>query len=749
MSKKSTSGKSASPELRRRARLLLWLTGVIAFVALAGGGIASAHLTSSLSDYDAPGSAVVLAQHQIQRATGANPEEGYEIVVRTASTLTATSPLPSRVSTIIAILRARPEVRNVYDYSNTRDASMISTSGHFTVIVATVGNVQEKQAVTALQAAIAARPSLTNNVWLGGPTVADVQIAGVSSKDLGHAELFALPFLILLLFLVFRGMRAAMVPLIGAVFAIAITLGAMGLIITVLPLSVFALNLVIALGLGLSVDFSLLIVSRFREELQRQVSVVAALAVVRRTAGHTVLISSITVAAAMATLALFPERFVYSMGIAGALVVLSAGAFALLVLPSLLTIYGERIVSSTTSRRAKAPVGETDQMPGRWYRIATAVMRRHVIGALSAILVLVVLAAPFLHVSFTGADASALPSSSSAGTAYALVQTKFAAFSEAPASLVVDATHETKQSLASLAKEAAAVPGVKAVSSFQHLGGSLWESDVALSSSPLSPAAQQSVTHLKSLSTLGHLTVIGQTASFLSLQKSLESRLPLVLGLIILIALVMLFAMTRSLLLPLMAVAMNILTIGATFGMLVWAFQWGHLRHFLSFGAPGALQSTSLIIILAVVFGLSTDYGVFLLGRMKEEHDDGATPDEAVAHGLERTGGIVSAAALCLALAMGALVLSRLVFVKELGLGVAFAVLLDATVVRAILVPALMKSLGSAAWWSPGSYSSGRAAGAESSTPHEIASPAVEPTDSSNELVPAIQILSEPALGRN
>jgi uncharacterized membrane protein YdfJ with MMPL/SSD domain len=701
MSKKSTSGKTASPERRRRARLVLWLTGVIAFVALAGGGIASAHLTSSLSDYDAPGSAVVLAQHQIQRATGANPEEGYEIVVRTASPISAASPLPSRVASVIAILRARPEVKNVYDYANTGDASMISTSGDFTVIVATVGNVQEKQAVTSLQAAVAAKPSLANNVWLGGPTVADVQIASVSSKDLGNAELFALPFLILLLFLVFRGLRAAMVPMIGAVFAIAMTLGVMGLINLGLPLSVFALNLVIALGLGLSVDFSLLIVSRFREELHRQDSVVAALAVVRRTAGHTVLVSSITVAAAMATLAIFPERFVYSMGIAGAVVVLSAGAFALLVLPSLLTVYGERIVARPSPRQLKSSANISAPTPGRWYRVATAVMRRHVFGTIAAILVLVVLAAPLSHVSFTGADASALPSSSSAGTVYTLVQSKFATFSEAPASLVVNVSHATKQSLASLASEAAAVPGVKAVSQFRHLGGSLWESNVALSGSPLSPAAQQSATDLQSLSSPGRLTVIGQTASFLSLQKSLESRLPLVLGLIILIALVMLFAMTRSVLLPLMAVGMNILTVGATFGVLVWAFQWGHLQHLLGFNAPGALQSTSLIIILAVVFGLSTDYGVFLLGRMKEEHDAGATPDEAIAHGLEHTGGIVSAAALCLALAMGALVLSRLVFVKELGLGVAFAVLLDATVVRAILVPALMKFLGSAAWWSP------------------------------------------------
>ena len=687
---------------RRRARLVLWAAGVVALLGLLGGGIASAHLTSSLSDYDAPGSAVVLAQHQIQRVTGANPEEGYEVVVRTAAPVGVSSPVPSRVATVVALLRARPEVKRVLDYASTGGGStMISKDGDFTVVVATVGAVQEKQAVAALQHAIAAQPSLKGNTWLGGPTVADVQIAAVSSQDLGRAELFALPFLILLLFFVFRGLRAAAVPLLGAVFAIAVTLGVMGLVIVALPLSVFALNLVIALGLGLSVDFSLLIVSRFREEFRRQGSVESALVTVRQTAGHTVLFSSLTIAAAMGTLAIFPERFVYSMGIAGAIVVLAAGGFALLVLPSLLTVFGERISPHTSSRRHALRAQDGAQTTGRWYRIATVVMRRPALWALSAVLILVVLSAPFLHVSFTGADASALPASSSAGTAYELVQSKFAAFSEAPADLVVDAAHPTARDLTSLSAKTAAVPGVKAVSTFEHLGGSLWEANVALSSPPLSPAAQRTVNDLQSLHGPGELTVVGQTASFLSLQKSLKSHLPVVLGLIVLIALVMLFAMTRSVVLPLMAVVMNIFTIGATFGMLVWAFQWGHLSHLLGFNGPGALQSTSLIIILAVVFGLSTDYGVFLLGRMKEEHDAGATSDQAVALGLDRTGGIVSAAAVCLALAMGALVLSRLVFVKELGLGVAFAVLLDATVVRAILVPAVMKLLGPVAWWSP------------------------------------------------
>jgi RND superfamily putative drug exporter len=641
----------------------------------------------------------VLAQHEIQRATGANPEEGYEVVVRTAAPIGESSPLPTRVATVVGLLRARPEVKSVLDYANTGDRTMISKNGMFTVIVATVGAVQEQKAVTALQHAMAAQPSLTGNTWLGGPTVADVQIASVSSQDLGRAELYILPFLLLMLFFVFRGFRAAAIPLIGALFAIAITLGVMGLVILAVPLSVFALNLVIALGLGLAVDFSLLIVSRFREEFRRQGTVDAALDTVRNTAGRTVLFSSLTIAAAMATLVIFPERLVYSMGVAGAIVVLAAGAFALFVLPAMLVLFGARV--SAPSRRGRLPQASEAEHTGRWYGIATRVMRRPAIWATSALVLLVVLVVPFLHVSFTGADASSLPTSTSAGAAYQLTQTKFSAFSEAPAGLVVDAAQVTPARLAAYGTAVAAVSGVKAVSGFQHLGGSLWEANVALSASPLSPAAQRTVEALQSVHGPGHVTVVGQTASFLALQKSLKSHLPLVLGLIILIALVMLFAMTRSLVLPVMAVVMNIFTIGASFGVLVWAFQWGHLRHLLGFGSVGALQSTSLIIILAVVFGLSTDYGVFLLGRMKEEHEAGASPSEAIARGLDRTGGIVSTAACCLALALGALMLSRLVFVKELGLGVAFAVILDATIVRGVLVPALMKLLGPASWWSP------------------------------------------------
>jgi uncharacterized membrane protein YdfJ with MMPL/SSD domain len=699
MSNRLSAPPTQPDDKRRHARLVLWLAGIIALVGLVGGGIASAHLTSSLSDYDAPSSTVVAAQHQVQRVTGANPEEGYLVVVRTATPITTSSALPDRVASVVSILRGRPEVKRVLDYATTGDPSMISDNGTLTTVVATVGAVNEQKAVTALQKSLAAQPSLKANTWLGGPTVAGVQIASVSSQDLGRAELFALPFLLLLLFFVFRGLRAAAIPLVGAVFAIAVTLGVMGLALVVVPLSIFALNLVIALGIGLSVDFSLLIISRFREEVGRGASIETALATVRRTAGHTVLFSSLTIAAALATLAVFPERFVYSMGVAGAIVVLASAAFALLVLPALLTVFGGRI-----ARRGDDAVGQSaaEATAGpRWYAMARRVMRRPLIWGAAAVVVLVVLASPFLHVAFTGGDASALPPSSSAGAAYTLVETQFPSFSEAPAGILVDSSHVTPTALATYSATVAHVPGVKAVPAFEHLGGSLWESSVVLTAPPLSPTAQRAVESIQALPGPGQVTVIGQTASFISLQHSLKSHLPVVLGLIVLIALVMLFAMTRSVTLPLMAVVMNFFTILATYGVLVWGFQRGHLSRLLGFHAPGALQSTSLIIILAVVFGLSTDYGVFLLGRIKEEHDNGASPDEAVALGMAHTGGIVTAAACCLAVAMGALVLSRLVFVKEIGLGVAFAVLLDATLVRAVLVPAVMKLLGAAAWWNP------------------------------------------------
>src|ERR1700728_3097711 len=588
MAKKTALSQGIAGEKRRRARSVLIVAGVLAIAGLIGGGKAESHLTSSLSDYEVPGSPVALAQSQVQRLTGANPDQTYEVVVRTTTPMKITSPLPARVATVIAVLKGRPEVKGVLDYADTFDPAMISKSGTYTAVLATVGVVHESQAVAALQRALAGQPSLRGNTWLGGPTVGNVQISTVSSQDLGRAELLALPFLLALLFFVFRGRRAATIPVLGAVFAIGVAMGAMGLIPPAPPLSVFALNLVIALGLGLTIDFSLLMVSRFREEFARQGSLDGALATLRRTAGRTVFFSSITIAAAMATLCIFPERFIYSMGIAGAIVVLAAGAFALLVLPSILVLFGEGICAPT--RRYRPAAAGAAPRKGHWYRIATFFMRRPATWALAAIVVLVVLASPFLHFTSTGVDASDLPASTSAGQTYRLIQTQLPSFAEAPANLEVQDAHVTPAQLTAYSAAASGIPGVEAVSPFQHLGGSLWQSYVTVAGTPLSPAAQQTVKALQALPGPGQTTVIGETASYLTLQANLRSQLPTALALIVVVALIMLFAMTRSLVLPVMAVVMNILTIGASFGVLVFAFQWGHLRHVLGFAPPGALE---------------------------------------------------------------------------------------------------------------------------------------------------------------
>jgi hypothetical protein len=329
--------------------------------------------------------------------------------------------------------------------------------------------------VTGLRSAIAAQPSLKGNTWLGGPTVTDVQVAAVSSEDLAHAELYILPFLVLLLFFVFRGLRAAAIPLVGAVFAIAVTLGGMGLVMLALPLSVFALNLVIALGLGLSVDFTLLIVSRFREELPRQGSVEATLATVRRTAGRTVLFGSVTIAAVMATLAIFPQRFVYSMGISGAIVVLAAGAFALLVSPARpalesdidvdVAVVGAAIIAGRLRRAHRAPVEAarpgTGQRRGHEGAAGTGWRRSSCAGRSSGRRRQSWCWWSSPCPSRTSRSPALIRASCrrAARPAYHLTQANFAAFSEGPAGLLVDSGQVTP---ARLATYGAAVPPSRA-----------------------------------------------------------------------------------------------------------------------------------------------------------------------------------------------------------------------------------------------------------------------------------------------
>ena len=462
----------------------------------------------------------------------------------------------------------------------------------------------------------------------------------------------------------------------------------------------FALNLVTGLGLGLAIDYSLFVVSRFREEAAKDGAGRAALVRTMRTAGRTVLFSSMTVAAALASLLVFPQNFLYSMGIGGAMVAVVAAAIALVVLPAILALLGERV--NTLAPRRLRRAAETEARPdarGAWYRLSRLVLRRPGRVALAATAAMVLMGAPFLRVSFTTVDASILPRSEQARRVSDTVARDYTLNVANP--ITIAAAAPDARAAGALAARVGALPGVRAIERPRRAGIRMWRSDVAPAAAPLSGASERLVRRIRALREPYYLGVSGQTAGFSDEKASLGHHLPLVLAILAVTTFAILFAFTGSVVLPVKALAMNLLTLSAAFGLLVLVFQDGRFEGLLGYTSQGALESSQPLVLLALAFGLSTDYGVFLLSRIKEAHGGGLPSSEAVAVGLERTGRIVTAAALLFCTAMAAFATSRIIFIKELGLGTAAAVLIDATIVRALLVPSLMGLLGRWNWWAP------------------------------------------------
>jgi RND superfamily putative drug exporter len=413
-----------------------------------------------------------------------------------------------------------------------------------------------------------------------------------------------------------------------------------------------------------------------------------------RTAGRTVLFSSLTVAGAIASLVVFPQRFLYSMGIGGFFVALIAAAIALIVLPAVLTLLGSRVNSLTPgflARRAERDAKTTES--GFWYRLSRLVMRVPGRIAATTAALLIALGIPFLGVNFTSVDAQVLPESTSARQVDDTLRSRFPPYRDTPVTLGVKGAPER------IAQAAAQLPGAAAVGAPLRLRDRTYAIQVVSKAPPLDDRSQDLVRNLRALD--GNVLVTGSTAAYLDLQQSLGDHLPLVLAIVAAVTIAVLFVMTGSVILPIKQVLMNALGLSAVFGILVLIFQDGRFEGLLGYTGQGGLESTQPLLLFAVVFGLSTDYGVFLLARIKEARDAGHSDSEAVAVGLERTGRIVTAAALLFCIAIGAFVTSQIIFIKELGLGTAIAVLIDATIIRALLVPALMQLLGHWNWWAP------------------------------------------------
>jgi RND superfamily putative drug exporter len=524
--------------------------------------------------------------------------------------------------------------------------------------------------------------------------VVELEVNEQVERDLRTAELYAFPLLFLLSLLFFRSLVAALLPLLIGALAIVGTFLMLSVASELTTVSIFALNLVTGLGLGLAIDYSLFIVSRYREEMARSGPGLEAMRRTLATAGRSVLYSSLTVAGAVAALAVFPQRFLYSMGIGGFFVALIAAAIALLVLPSVLMLLGPRVNALTP--RFLARRAERDARPspdGFWYRLSRLVMRHPARIAIATAALLIALGLPFLGIRFTSVDAQVLPSSASARQVDDALRAGFPPFRDSPVTLAGRGDPEP------VAAAAADLPGAAAVTPVRRLAGGEWTFDVISRAPPLDERSQELVNDVRGLP--GDALVTGRTADYLDLQDSLLDHLPLVLAIVVVVTVVVLFVMTGSVVLPVKQVLMNVLGLSAVFGILVLVFQDGRFEGLLGYTSQGGLESTQPLLLFAVAFGLSTDYGVFLLSRIKEARDAGHSDSEAVAVGLERTGRIVTAAALLFCIAIGAFVTSQIIFVKQLGLGTALAVLIDATIIRALLVPSLMELLGKWNWWAP------------------------------------------------
>ena len=677
--------------------------GRVLLVALIGVGVAGVFglgvvkQLSPAGDTD-PSTQSAKATDRFQAATGRQIDPGVVAIVSGGGIQSARA--ERRVRQVEAQLRSSRDIAAVSSYYDNHDPAMVARDGGSSYVVAyfkPTSDITIADDAKRIEAAFAGQ----HDVELGGGAIADAQVTTQVSNDLARAELFAFPFIFLLSLLFFRSLVASLLPPFLGVLAILTTFFALRVASSFTHLSVFVVNIITGVGLGLAIDYSLFMVSRYREEAARTGFGAEALRRTLATAGRTILFSSVTVAAALASLTVFPQLFLRSMGLAGAMVALVAAMLALVVLPAMLALLGPRVNALAPKRLQRA--ADRDSRPveaGFWYRLSRAVIARPRRIALLSAAVLVALGAPFALIKFLPADAATLPASASAYNVDKALRTDFPPGRTTPLEVVVGVPAGSAR-VRALAARLRALPNVSSVAAAQPAGRNLALLDVAPSTSTYSAASRRLVHAVRVLRTPFYLGVTGDTAGYVDLEHSLGTHLPLVLGLVIASTLIVLFLMTGSLVLGVKAVLMNALSLSAVFGILVLIFQHGNLQGLLAYRSTGALDSTQPILLFAIGFGLATDYGVFLLSRIKEAYDSGMPNDRAVAFGLERTGRIVTSAALLFSVAIGAFVTSKLVFIKELGLGAALAVLIDASVIRGLLVPSLMEVLGKWNWWAP------------------------------------------------
>ena len=685
---------TARPRLSLLAALVLTLLAV-----MAGSGVADRLGAGGWEDPDAEST---YATKALEREFP-DSQPNLLLLVDAGDASVDDPAVAAEAKRLTARLAAEKDITGVGSYWSASSPALRAEDGHEALIAARITGDEKQMGKTLDRVA----PSLRGThgpvkVEIGGIVAVRHEMQTIIQEDLTRAEMIALPITLLLLVMVFGSAIAALLPLGIGIVAILGTNAVLRGLTEFTDVSVFAMNLTTALGLGLAIDYALFIVRRFREELATGADPLPAIGTTLRTAGRTVLFSALTVAVSLAAMLLFPQYFLRSFAYAGMAVVLLAAAAALILLPAALILLGHRVNSLDLRRlfRRGAPKKTEAQDSGTaWARTATLVMRRAPFFALGTTAVLVLLGLPFLGVKFGTADDRQLPASAESHVVQQHLRDGFPGSPGGGLEVLAEG-RATPAQYVSYKERIAALPEVLRVDGPLVKGDSAYFT-VQPKGEAVDDRAQRLVGELRSTKAPFDTKVTGTAAVLVDSKHAIGDRLPWAAIFITIVTLLLVFLLTGSVLIPIQAVLLNALSLTAMFGAVVWVFQDGHLSGLLGFTSPGSIETTLPVLMFCVAFGLSMDYGVFLLSRIKEEYDRTGDHEEAVRHGLQRTGGLITAAAVILAVVMVAIGTSRVTNTKMLGLGIALAVLMDAMIVRSLLVPAVMRLTGRATWWAP------------------------------------------------
>jgi RND superfamily putative drug exporter len=721
---------NALSRLTRRPRLVLSLSLLIVVALVVLGRGAGSRLLVGGTENPAAQSSVASATLDSRFPSSMT---NLVLLVQAGPGLSVDDP---RVSAEGASLTSRLDktrsVIGVRSYWQTRSTGLRSANGRYALIEAYIPGT-DSQAGTVyngIAASLGGRQGPVT-VSFAGQVAVNHEIRTTISSDLKTAELIAVPITLVILILIFGSLIAALLPVVIGIVSILGTDAALKVITEFTSVSVFAQNLTTALSLGLGIDYALLLTRRFREEQRKGRSPHEAAVAALRTAGRTVVFSALTVAISLSSMLVFPMFFLRSFAYAGISVVLFAAISAVIIMPAALALLGNRVNALDLRRLLARPFrrqGSAAAASGRqgsaaaasrggWARFATMVMRRAPVFTGAVVIVLVVLGLPFFHVQFGIADYRQLPAGAQTRVTQ---QTLDANFPVLPTGVItVLAGTSSQPALAEYATRISRLPdtGLVVSAAGAYRNGHLVQPPTAagqasvsgtlsyLSVHPDSPdISAQSETLVRAIRAVPEpftTMVTGDAAQVVDTEHAIASDLPSAIAIIVLATLLIIFLFTGSLLVPLLSVVMSVLSLSATFGAIVWVFQYGHGSGLLNFTPTGFIDVTLPVLMFCVAFGLSMDYSMFVLSRIKERYDETADPRASVAYGMERTGGIITAAALILAIVLIAIGSSHVTNIKMFGLGVALAVLIDALVVRCLLVPAVLALAGQAAWWAP------------------------------------------------